>query len=202
MMKMPLNIGLTGGVGSGKSTVASIFETLDIPAYVADDRAKEIMVNDLEVKHMLLDHFGTELYAGGTLNRKWLADRIFSNEDDRIFVNSVVHPAVEQDFQDWRAQQDVPYVLREAAILFETGGYRNSDANILVTAPKATRMERVMNRDNTTREKVLNRMKVQWPDDRKQELADFTITNDGEQPLIPQVLKIHEDILRRANSRD
>lgn len=197
-----LQIGITGGIGSGKTTVAEIFEAFGIPCYYADSRAKALMVEDEEVKSDLIEYFGVELYPDGVLNRPWLAKRIFESEEDRSFVNGVVHPAVGRDFNKWAEEQDAPYVLREAAILFETGGYKLSDANILVTAPEEIRIERVVNRDGVTADQVKARMRAQWSDDHKRKLADFIILNDGNTPLIPQVKHIHETLLSRANQKD
>lgn len=198
-----LSIGLTGGIGSGKSTVARVFEDLGIPCYYADDRAKTLMNEDRILRDQLSEHFGPGLYKeDGQLDRQWLAARIFRDEEERSFVNSVVHPAVGRDFERWKLAQDAPYVLKEAAILFETGGYKQSDANILVTAPDRIRIERVIRRDGVTEEQVQARMDAQWSDERKSGLADFIILNDGNEALIPQVSSIHEAILSRANSED
>lgn len=196
---MSLNIGLTGGIGSGKSTVAKIFESLGIPHYSADDRAKWLMSHDADLVEKLTSHFGEQVYLGGELNRPFLAEKIFSNPDERDWVNGVVHPAVARDFERWRASSNAPYVIREAAILFETGGHVLSDSNILVTAPESIRIERVVKRDGVTEDQVKSRMDAQWSEEKKIPLADFIILNDGKNPLIPQVLKIHETILRRAN---
>lgn len=195
----PLIVGLTGGIGSGKSTVAKIFEAFSIPCYSADVRAKQLMVEDSVLMRQLKEHFGEELYQEGRLNRAWLASRIFHSESDRIFVNSVVHPAVKQDFERWVESNSSPYVLKEAAILFETGGYKDLDATILVTAPEDVRVSRVMKRDGATESEVKSRIRSQWSDDRKMKLADFVLLNDGEHALIPQVKAIHETILRRTN---
>lgn len=195
----PLRIGITGGIGSGKSTVAKIFEAFGIPCYYADSNAKRLMVEDDEVKSDLIAYFGEELYPEGVLNRAWLAQKIFESEEDRQFVNGVVHPAVAKDFEKWADEQSAPYVLREAAILFETGGYKSSDANILVTAPEEVRIERVMNRDGVDRQSVVARIRSQWSDEHKSKLADFIILNDGNSTLIPQVHTIHEAILSRAD---
>ncbi len=201
-MSTPLNIGLTGGIGSGKTTVARVFESLGIPCYYADDRAKWLMKNDRELKEGLIRAFGAELYIDGELNRPWLAEQIFVDSRAREKVNALVHPAVAQDYKSWLYSQQTPYVLREAAILFETGGYLQSDANILVRAPEEVRLKRVMERDDATEEQVRSRMNAQWSDERKAELADFIILNDTENHIISQVLEIHETLLRRANQTD
>ncbi|NVK28413.1 MAG: dephospho-CoA kinase [Flavobacteriia bacterium] len=201
-MSDTIQVGLTGGIGSGKSTVAKIFEAFHIPCYYADDRAKWLMENDDQLVQELSEAFGTELYTDGKLNREWLANRIFSNPDERNTVNSLVHPAVGRDFAKWTKAQNAPYVLKEAAILFETGGYKASDFNILVTAPEEIRVKRVTQRDGATPEQVRSRMQAQWPDEKKAALADFIILNDENEPLIPQVKQIHEAILLKSDTRD
>lgn len=198
-MSKVIQVGLTGGIGSGKSTVAKIFEAFNIPCYYADDRAKWLMEHDDELVSELKGAFGEELYTEGRLNRPWLAERIFNNPEERKTVNALVHPAVGRDFDKWSAEQDSPYVLKEAAILFETGGHVLSDFNILVTAPEDLRIQRVKDRDSSTTEQVKSRMDAQWSDEKKAELADFIILNDEKQPLIPQVKNIHEAILRKSN---
>ncbi len=195
-----LDIGLTGGIGSGKTTVARIFEEFGVPCYYADTRAKEIMNEDEELRSALISEFGPDVYADGVLNRGFLAQIIFEDSSARDEVNALVHPAVGRDYEEWKAAQKAPYVLKEAAILFETGGYKMSDAVILVTAPEEVRIDRVMKRDSTSREKVKARMDAQWSDAKKEALADFIIFNDGKQLLIPQVKQIHETILSRANT--
>lgn len=195
----PLVIGLTGGIGSGKSTIAKVFQSLHIPCYYADDRAKSLMNESSEVKDKLTAKFGSEVYKDGTLNRPLLAELIFNNDENRAFVNNVVHPAVAKDFEQWTTEQEAPYVLKEAAILFETGGYKASDFNILVTAPVEVRLQRVMSRDSASAEQVKARMNAQWPDEKKTELADFVILNDGVAPITPQVQSIHEALLSRSN---
>lgn len=200
MKKKALSIGLTGGIGSGKTTVAKIFEAFNIPVYYADDRAKLLMNEDEQLMSQLIEEFGEELYAGGSLNRAWLAQQIFNNDAARGKVNALVHPAVGRDFSEWLEACDAPYALKEAAILFETNGYLQNDANILVTAPENIRTNRVMERDSATADQVKARMNAQWPDEKKEGLADFVVINDGNHPLIPQVQSIHEALLIRANS--
>lgn len=196
------NVGLTGGIGSGKSTVARIFEAFGIPCYYADDRAKELMHSDESLQADLIEEFGSDVYQDGTLNRPLLAKIIFENDDARERMNGIVHPAVGKDYEEWQAEQDAPYVLKEAAILFETGGYKQSDANILVTAPEELRLKRVMKRDGADKEQVLARMRAQWSDEKKSKLADFIILNDEDHSLITQVKEIHEALLVRANSKN
>ena len=194
-----IKVGLTGGIGSGKSTVAAIFEKLNIPVFYADNEAKWILNHDLAVKEQLVALFGSDIYDNESLNRKKLADIIFNNEDAIRDVNAVVHPAVADRFKSWSLVQDAPYVLQEAAISFETGGYKRMDKNILVTAPKQLRIERIMNRDNASQEEVESRMANQWDENEKKPLADFVILNDGSEMLLPQIRQIHENLLRFSN---
>ncbi|NVK04904.1 MAG: dephospho-CoA kinase [Flavobacteriia bacterium] len=195
-----LNVGLTGGIGSGKSTVAQIFEAFGIPCYYADDRAKELMRSDENLKSDLIEEFGADVYQDGSLNRSLLAKIIFEDDSARERINGLVHPAVGRDYEEWQANQNSAYVLKEAAILFETGGYKASDYNILVTAPEELRLRRVMERDGAKKEEVLARMRAQWSDEKKSKLADFIILNDEDHSLITQVKEIHEALLIRANS--
>lgn len=196
-----IKVGLTGGMGSGKTTVARIFEQLGIPVFFADDEAKKISDQSLEVKSALIALFGNEIYQQNTLNRKLLAQHIFSNPEHIKRVNAIIHPAVANAFTQWEHAQNAPYVLQEAAILFETGGYKRFDKNILVTAPKALRIARVAHRSGLSRIEILQRMQNQWLDNEKKHLADFIIINNGKKMLLPQVLAIHENIIRSTNSQ-
>lgn len=194
-----MKVGLTGGLGSGKTTVAKVFETLGIPVFYADDEAKSIANTSEKVKQQLVDQFGTALYTGGELNRTMLAQLIFNDAEAIKKVNAIIHPAVAQSFENWVARQKSPYVLQEAAILFETGGHARFNKMIMVSAPEALRIERVMQRSGWTREEVLQRMSNQWGESQKLALADFVILNDGSKPLLPQILVIHENLIREAN---
>lgn len=194
------NIGITGGIGSGKSTVCRIFETLGIPVYYADDRAKAIMVEDEQLIQQLKAAFGDEVYfADGSLNRAGLGQIVFNDKDKLNLLNSIVHPAVHRDVEAWQAQQkNVPYTLKENAIIFETGGHKRLDKVITVFASKAIRLARVIKRDRTEATAVEARMDKQMPDEEKIKLADFVIYNDGEQALIPQVWNIHQILKRNS----
>jgi dephospho-CoA kinase len=194
--KEPIKIGLTGGIGSGKSLVCSIFRVLNIPVFEADQEAKLIMDTDLGVIDQLTGVFGPGIYMPtGRLNRSKLAEIIFHNKELLARVNEIVHPAVRKKFSLWSSQQKAPYVLQEAAILFESGGYTLMDINILVLAPPELRIGRVMKRDRLTKEEITTRMKNQWPDNKKIALANFVIKNDGTEFLIPQILDIHNKIV-------
>lgn len=197
-MKKRLKIGITGGIGSGKTTVCRIFETLGIPVYYADDRAKALMVENKDLIKNIKNLFGEEAYLpDGALNRAFIANIAFHNPLKLNELNALVHPAVWKDGEDWHnTQTDAPYTLKEAALLFESGGNRFLDKIITVVAPIETRIERVILRgDGTmTRSDVEARIAKQLPDEEKIKQSDFVIWNDGTQLLMPQVLAIHRSI--------
>ena len=195
---MTLKIGITGGIGTGKSFVSKIFKTMGIPFYDADLEAKLIMVKDPQVREALIEAFGSETYfEDGSLNRAYLSSQVFNNSEKLEKLNNIVHPAVIQAGVDWSNEQTGPYSLKEAALLYESGSYKKLDHTILVTAPEELRIERVMKRDKVSREEVLSRMQKQMPEDEKLQYADFIIHNDEVQPLLPQVLAIHHKLLNR-----
>ncbi|HMV15321.1 MAG TPA: dephospho-CoA kinase [Chitinophagales bacterium] len=192
-----LKIGITGGIGSGKTTVCKIFETLGVPVYYADTRAKELMLTDNSLIENIKSLFGNEAYTdNGELNRKFIASKAFQDKSILQKLNQIVHPAVFQDTIHWYAlHNDKPYVLYEAAIMFETGSYTLFDKIIVVAATLEDRISRTMLRDDLSREEVLERISKQIPDEEKIARADFVIYNDYSQPLIQQVLTIHNNIL-------
>ena len=192
-----LKVGITGGIGSGKTTVCKIFETLGIPVYYADLRAKEIMNSDAEVILQVKQLFGEDAYSkSGELNRKFIAEKAFDNKDLLQKLNAIVHPAVFQDTLVWfQSHQDKPYTLYEAAIMFESGSYKFLDKVITVFAPLEDRIERTMKRDKLNKEEVMERINKQMPEEEKMKRADFVIYNDYSQPLIEQVLTIHRHII-------
>jgi dephospho-CoA kinase len=196
--KKILKVGITGGIGSGKTTVCKIFETLGIPVYYADDRAKWIMVNDPQIVSGVKKLFGNEAYfEDGSLNRKHIASKAFKDKSKLQKLNYLVHPAVGKDGIDWHnSQKEVPYTLKEAAIMFESDNYKLLDKTITVYAPKETRIERVMKRDGSTRAEIESRMNRQMPEEEKVKLADFVIYNDGEKLLVDQVLAIHTELIK------
>jgi len=186
-------IGITGGIGSGKTTTCEIFQELGVPVYFADLRARELMTSSQELKEKIIQVFGNQAYDGGKLNRAYLAQQVFNSKEKLSVLNGLVHPAVANDFENWvEEQKGEKYVLKEAAILFESGAYQDVDITVLVIAPESMRLERVMARDGSTKEDVLKRMKNQWTQERKLKLADHIVTNDGTHLLIPQVLELHE----------
>lgn len=194
-----LKVGITGGIGSGKSTVSKIFELLGVPVYYADERAKDILVRDPELAAAVRQHFGPETYdANGALNRKYLGNIVFNDKDKLALLNSLVHPATIRDSNLWATQQTAPYVLKEAALLFESESFHYLDKIIGVYAPQPLRILRVMKRDNVTREEVLARMHKQIDESIKMRLCDYVIQNDEQQLVIPQVLALHQQLLQLA----
>lgn len=197
-----LKIGLTGGIGSGKSTVAAIFEVLGIPVYRADDASKRLLQDDPELRAHVTEHFGAAAYPNGILNRKYLADRVFSDPRQLATLNHLVHPATIRDAREWMERQTAPYVIKEAALIFETGSDEDLDKVIGVYSPAALRVRRVMERDGVTREEVISRMDRQISETVKMRLCDYVINNDGQELVIPQVLKLHEIFLQEGNAAD
>ena len=193
-----LIVGLTGGIGSGKSTVAKIFQTLGIPVFDADAVAKSIMHTNTSVKAAVIEAFGEAAYRDGELNRKFIADIVFKDPFQLEILNSIVHPATMQAAEEWFQQQEAPYVIKEAALLFEAGSAAGLDLIIGVTAPQHVRIHRVMQRDGVGRQEVLTRMGRQIEDTIKMRLCDVVIKNDGVQALLPQVLALHEDLLKHS----
>lgn len=196
-MSSPKLVGLTGGIGSGKSTVAKIFEILNIPVYYADDRAKWLMSFDEELKSKIQEAFGSESYdLDGNLNRNYLASTVFSDPEKVKKINNLVHPAVGRDFESWASHQNAPYVLKEAALIFETGGEKKLDAVINVSSPLKIRISRVLMRDpHRSLDQVNHIIDQQTPDEEKNERADFVIKNTDTKMLIPQVLAIHQQLI-------
>jgi dephospho-CoA kinase len=196
-----LKIGITGGIGSGKTTVALIFQVLGIPVYDADTRAKQLMNEDAALKEALSAVFGPDMYTDGRLNRSKLAALVFDDEAKLAQLNAIVHPATIKDAATWMQQQDAPYALKEAALIFESGSQQGLDYVIGVFAPESLRIQRAMQRDGSSREQVLARMSKQVSDSIKMRLCDFTIINDEQQLVIPQVLAIHEKLVELSENR-
>jgi dephospho-CoA kinase len=190
-----LKIGITGGIGSGKTHVCRIIQQLGYPVFYSDQEAKSIMQNDIEVIEQIKQLFGSSAYSNGELNREHLAKCAFNNPSLLAQLNNAVHPVVRKNFSIFAEKNcDKQLIFNEAAILFETGAYKNFDLNILITAPKKLRIERIMSRDNSSEEQVLSRMKNQWEDEQKIPLADYVITNDEKSDLETDIKKILQDI--------
>lgn len=198
-----LTIGITGGIGSGKTTVCKVFTVLGVPVFQADSVAGKLQNEDPVVVSKLTTLFGNQIYsAEGLLDRKKLASIIFDNKFLLEEVNNIVHPAVHKAFDHWISKYgDFPYVIYEAAILFETGSFRNFDLSILVVAEEEERIGRVMKREKTTVDAIRNRMRNQMIDSEKIKLADYIINNNDNQSIIPQVLKLDEILKSKSHVR-
>ena len=192
---MALKIGLTGGIGSGKSTVAKIFSTIGIPVFYADIAARNVMHEDAALRQKIKETFGDAAYENNTLNRKYIADIVFNDPFKLEQLNAMVHPATIAAAHRWMLQQTTPYVIKEAALFFEAGSTEGLDYIIGVYAPQHLRLQRVMQRDNVTREEVFSRMSKQINEEMKMRLCDFVIVNDEQTMIIPQVLKLHEKFI-------
>ncbi|MDL2144676.1 dephospho-CoA kinase [Flavobacterium tructae] len=183
-------IGLTGGIGSGKTTIANYFAEMGVPLYIADDEAKKVMQSEKIVKQIKLA-FGDSLFENDVLNRAKLAEIVFNDADKLATLNAIVHPAVKEDFELWLLKnKKYHYVIYEAAILFESGRYKDCDVVVTVIAPEEMRIERVIKRDKTTREQVLSRMKMQWDDEKRISLSNFVINNSNLKIAREEVVKI------------
>lgn len=193
-----LRVGITGGIGSGKSTVARVFEVLGIPVYNADTAARRLMNEDESLRQAIRQHFGEESYKDGILNRSYLAARVFDNPEKLALLNSLTHPATIRHAEEWMQRQQSPYTLKEAALIFESGSSAQLDFVIGVYAPQALRIARVTGRDQVSREEVLKRMQRQIDETIKMKLCDAVIINDDQHPVIPQVLILHQQLLQRA----
>ena len=193
-----LKVGITGGMGSGKSTVCKIFETLGIPVYYADDRAKHLMLIDPNLKIKIISIFGPDAYQKDhKLNRKHISNIAFNTPEKLKKLNKAVHPVVKRDSELWHeAQKNGAYTLKEAALLFESGSYKDLDKIITVVTPLEVRIERLLKRDKTSREAILNRIKNQLSDEEKMAKSDFIIYNDEKKGLINQVLTIHNELIK------
>lgn len=190
-----IKVGITGGIGSGKTTVCKVFRVLGIPVFEADTTAKQLMNTDAELRKNLIGLFGTAVYQPDqTIDRKYLAGIVFTNPSLLAQLNELVHPVVRKAFEEWYLIQHSPYVLHEAAILFESGFYHMMDKTITVVTSEKQRIERVVKRDRLTVELVKQRMKNQWSDDEKIKLADFVIGNNDRELIIPQIVEIDKKI--------
>lgn len=195
-----LKIGLTGGIGSGKSTVAKIFETLGIPVYYADAEAKRLMNSSETLKKVIRQNFGEATYENDQLNRKYLAGIVFNDPEKLELLNALIHPVTINDAEQWMQQQSAPYSIKEAALLFESGAAENLDFIVGVYAPQALRIKRVMKRDGLTADEIMKRINRQVNEEMKMKLCDFVITNNEQELLVPQVLKLHQHFSGLSNT--
>ncbi len=191
-----LKIGITGGIGSGKSTVCKIFTVLGIPVYRADRMAKIFVHEVSEIKESIINEFGADAYTDNTYNSKYISDIVFGNTKKLQKLNSIIHPYVAQDFLSWaNKQKETKYLLKEAAILFESSANHNLDYTIVVNAPLDLRIQRIIERDGLSEKMIRQRMKNQWPTEKIRALADWVIENDEKHLLLPQVLSIHDQLI-------
>ncbi len=195
-----LKIGITGGIGSGKTTVANLFAKLGAPVYDADTETKKLMNTDPEIMAEIKKNFGEDIYnENNQLNRAKLAAIVFNDDKKLDILNKITHPPTIKAYKDWaNLHHNKPYIIKEAALLFESNTYQLNDYNILVIAPEEVRIQRVMQRDKVSKEQVLSRMKNQMPDNEKLKLADAVIFNDNQNLLIPQVMELHEEFISKA----
>lgn len=192
-------IGLTGGIGSGKTTIANHFKSLGIPIYIADEEAKKLMQSD-EIVKAIKETFGADLFENDILNRGKLAEAVFNDPDKLKQLNAIVHPAVKKHFKQWILEHnEFPAVIYEAAILFESGSYKDFDTIITVTAPIETRIQRVIARDNTSREQVLKRIEAQWTDEQRISKSDFVIENESIEKSLIEIERILKILKIRQN---
>ena len=188
-------VGLTGGIGSGKSTVAKLFGELGIPVYESDRKAKRLMKSSKKVRKAVIELIGKEAYTDKKLNRTFIAEKIFNNSELLEKLNQIVHPAVRKNFLKWSKKQDSPYVIQENAIIFENGSQDFYDKIILITAPVDIRIKRILNRDNTSKDNILARMNNQWNDSKKAPLADYVIENIDLEKTRAKIEEVHRLLL-------
>jgi dephospho-CoA kinase len=196
-----LKIGLTGGIGSGKTTIAKIFELLNVPVYYADEASKRLYHTDKDLINDIKKHFGEDIYTNEQLNRSKLAAIVFSDPDKLELLNQLVHPPTIRDAEEWMKKQTAPYVIKEAALLFESGSASGLDYIIGVQAPSHYRIKRVMERDSARREDVVSRANRQIDEEIKMRLCDFVIVNNDQELVIPQVLELHSRFVEVSKSK-
>ena len=195
-----IKIGITGGIGSGKSVVASLFQLLGVPVYIADEESKRLTNQSMTIRRQLIAHYGEAIYTAEGLNKPLLAAKIFQDPAQRRIVNGIIHPEVKHHFEAWAAQQETPLCAIESAILFESGFDQVVDTHLMVYAPKALRIERATTRDAASRDAIQQRIESQMADEEKRELADHLIYNDNQQPLIPQVTALIARLTAKGNT--
>jgi dephospho-CoA kinase len=194
---MQLRIGLTGGIGSGKTTVARIFEVLGIPVYYADDAAKRLMNTNADLRKSIINAFGENAYSGIELNRNYIASLVFADKEKLALLNALTHPVTINDANEWMAEQTSPYTIKEAALIFEAGSNKHLDLVIGVSSPLDLRIKRVSARDKVTTDVVEARIARQMNEEAKMKLCDYVIKNDETELMIPQILRLHDLFLAR-----
>jgi len=193
-------VGLTGGIGSGKTTVAGFFKELNIPVYIADEAGKRLMNTSAEIREKIIALFGQQAYKDDLPDRKFIASKVFNDKEQLSKLNNIIHPAVAADFKNWLETQSSEYVIYEAAILFETGGYKKCDFSILVTAPQEVRIQRLQKRDDSSVKEIQDRMDNQWSDEKKSQMSDFLINNEELAQTKVQVKHIYDEILKAGKN--
>ncbi|WBL23094.1 dephospho-CoA kinase [Zunongwangia sp. HRR-M8] len=194
-----IKVGLTGGIGSGKTTISKMFKELGVPVYIADDAGKELMNTSVEIRKKIIDLLGEESYNKDLPNRAFIASKVFNDKELLEKLNAIIHPAVAQHFKEWLKRQTYPYIIYEAAILFEKGSQKNFDYTVLVSAPKEIRIKRLLKReDSLKREDIESRMDNQWDDATKRRIADFEIINEEIEDSKKQVVQLNDIILKSA----
>ncbi len=190
-------IGLTGGIGSGKTTVTKMFKGLGIPVYIADIEAKKLTNSSDIIQKKIIDVLGEKAYVNGKLNNKYVAELIFNDVNLLKKINNIIHPKVAEHFNKWAIEQDAPYIIKETAILYENDGYKSCDFTILITAPLDVRIDRVLKRDSITKDEILDRIKNQWTDNEKRKFANFIIENIHLDTTLKTVKRIHLNLLKK-----
>lgn len=199
---MKLKVGITGGIGSGKSTVCEVFEILGIPVYYADTEAKLMYTNNSDLKSEIITLFGEQIYPNGTFNRKSLSQIVFNNPDKLSQLNQIMHPLVATHYEEWISMQDAPYTLKEAALLIESKSYLSLDYVMMVSSPDDLRIQRVVERDQISRLEVEKRMASQLPQHEVRKHCNSELINDEKQLLIPQIIELHEKLLKLAAEKN
>ncbi|MBA7517650.1 Dephospho-CoA kinase [subsurface metagenome] len=191
-----LKVGITGGIGSGKSTVCKIFNSLGIPVYHADTRAKYLTIHTSDIREVIINEFGPDSFIKETYNTKYISSKVFNNPALLKKLNCIIHPYVAEDFNEWlNGQKKQIYVIQEAAILFESDAYKKMDRIIVVNAPLDIRIRRITERDNISKEEILKKMKNQWSTEKLLALADWVINNDDNKLILPQIISIHNQLI-------
>ncbi|ATA75756.1 dephospho-CoA kinase [Capnocytophaga sp. H2931] len=194
-------VGLTGGIGSGKTTITRMFQDLGIPVYISDIEAQKVIETDPVIKRRIIEEFGELAYIDGKYNRRYIADIVFNDKHKLQNLNNIVHPALALHFQRWKDMQKSLYIIKEAAILFESGAYKQCDYIITVTAPEQERIRRVVERDQVTEKLVRERMRNQWTDEERIKLSDEVVDNINIQVSLLKVKEIHSKLIKKLRNR-